>query len=38
MMKRALKTVLEKLSRKPCINRSSKSSRSKFNYIVIVVT
>ena len=42
MTKRAVKTVLENIvktvSRKPCINRESKSRSSKFSYTVIVVT
>ena len=38
MMKIKLKNVLEKVSRKPCINRESKISRSYFSYTVIVIT
>ena len=38
MMKRSLKTVPEKLSRKTYINRENKSRSSQFSYTVIVVT
>ena len=38
MMKRKLKTFLETVSRKQCINRENKTRMSKFSYAVIVVT
>ena len=37
-MKRTLKTVLEKVSRKPFIKIESNSRSSQFSYTVIVVT
>ena len=38
IMKKTLKTILETVSRKTCINREIKSRRSQFSYAVIVVT